>query len=90
MSIQDFIVLVIIAGLSGFIASQIMGAKRINIIMLVALGFIGALVGRFIASWLGLPAILTVNIGGQAFPLLWAVVGSIVVVGIGSSFGQHS
>lgn len=90
MSLGSLIVLILIAGACGFIASQIMSAKRVNIIFLIVLGFIGAWVGQLIARTMHLPGLLSVNVGGQPFPLLWAILGSILVVGVVTSFTQHS
>ncbi len=43
--------------------------------MTIALGFIGALVGTWIGNNLGLPEILSVNVGGQKFPIVWSIMG---------------
>lgn len=81
--------LLLIAGVCGFIASQLMGAKRMNIIFMIVLGFVGAIVGRWLAGFLHLPIMFEVHVGAHSFPLLWALIGSIVTVGIASFFMQH-
>ena len=86
----EVVILALIAGGCGFIASQLMGAKRMNIVVLIILGFVGALVGRWVAEFFGLPLIATIHLAGKSFPILWAFIGSLVVVGIASAFGQHA
>lgn len=87
--IIELAVLLAIAGVCGFAASQLMGAKRVNIVMLVVLGLVGAFVGRFIASFFHLPLWGTLYLAGNAFPVLWSVLGALVVVGLVSALGQH-
>ncbi len=85
----NFVVLLVIAGLCGFLASQIMGAKRLNIIVLVVLGFVGAFVGRWLAGLFHFPILWEVYIGGHAFPIIWAFIGSLLTVGVAGSLMQH-
>ena len=47
-----------------------------------ALGFIGALLGSWIAGLLALPGILVVTIGGEPFPLIWSILGAALFVGV--------
>jgi len=90
MTVYGMITLVLIAGLSGFIASQLMGAKRMNIALMVVLGFVGAWVGQHLAGFFNLPPLLVISTGGQTFPLAWAIIGSTLVVGIAASVSQHN
>ena len=89
MGFVQFLLLLLIAGVCGFAASQLMGAKRLNVIFMIVLGFVGAIVGQWIAGYFGLPMILPLELGGRAFPLVWAVIGSVVVVGVVSAVQQH-
>jgi uncharacterized membrane protein YeaQ/YmgE (transglycosylase-associated protein family) len=85
----EFAVLLAIAGVCGYAASQLMGAKRVNVVMLVALGLVGAFVGKFIAAFFHLPLIGTIHLAGNSFPVLWAMLGAVVVVGLVSAMTQH-
>lgn len=88
-TVLDFVLLLLIAGVCGYIASQLMGAKRMNFVVMVVLGFVGAIVGRWLAAFFHMPLLLELHLGGHSFPLLWALIGSIVTVGIASFFMQH-
>jgi uncharacterized membrane protein YeaQ/YmgE (transglycosylase-associated protein family) len=47
-------------------------------------GFVGAFLGMWLAQQLRLPEILTVRVGGEAFPVLWSIVGSaLLALGVG-------
>ena len=48
----------------------------------IALGFVGALLGSFLARKLGLPEWLTFNIGGNRFPIVWSIIGSALFVAV--------
>jgi len=43
-------------------------------------GFVGALVGVWLARSLGLPELLTVHVGGTAFPVVWSIIGSALLL----------
>jgi len=44
------------------------------------------MLGTLVAGWLGLPEIFRVNIGGQRFPIIWAILGSAIFVAFLSLF----
>ena len=89
MGVLDFVILLVIAGVCGFLATQLMGARRVNIVVMVALGFAGALVGKLIYGYFHLPPIWVLWIGGNPFPVVWAVIGAAVVVGLFTFIQQH-
>lgn len=82
MTIIDLIVLLIIAGLCGALGQAISGFSRGGCLVSIALGFIGALLGSWLATKLGLPEILPVRIGGIGFPIVWSIVGSALFVAV--------
>lgn len=86
MSILEFLVLLLVAGLCGALGQAITGFSRGGCLAAVALGFIGALVGTWLARVLGLPEIFPVVIGGAAFPVVWSIAGSALFVAIISLF----
>jgi uncharacterized membrane protein YeaQ/YmgE (transglycosylase-associated protein family) len=82
MTLIDFILTLIIAGLAGAIGQTIAGYSRGGCLISIVLGFIGALLGTWIARQLGLPRWLTFRVGGTRFPFLWSVIGSSLFVAV--------
>lgn len=82
MSVLDVIVLLIIAGLCGALGQAISGFSRGGCLVSIALGFIGALLGMWLAKQLGLPEILPVHIGTVSFPIIWSIIGSALFVAV--------
>jgi uncharacterized membrane protein YeaQ/YmgE (transglycosylase-associated protein family) len=89
VSLVNILLLLLIAGGCGLVATKLMGAKRVNVILMIVLGFIGAALGQWVAGMLDLPLILPVEIGARTFPVVWALLGSIVIIGIVSAIQQH-
>jgi len=82
MTIVDVIVLLIIAGLCGSLGQAITGYSRGGCLVSVALGFVGALLGMWLARNLGLPELFSVQIGTTSFPIIWSIIGSALFVAI--------
>ena len=80
MTIVDFLLLLLIAGICGSLAQALTGFHRGGCLLSVALGFIGAMVGMWIARTVGLPEPFAVQVGGQTFPVIWSIIGAAVVV----------
>jgi len=82
MSLIDFIVLLIVAGVVGAVGQSIAGYSRAGCLGSIALGFIGALIGLWLARSLGLPELFVVRIGGTRFPIIWSIIGSALFVAV--------
>jgi len=82
MSILEFLFLLIVAAVCGSIGRGIVGYSRGGCLVSIALGFIGALFGRWLAGLLGLPFVFRLTIGGHSFPVLWAIIGSALFVAV--------
>jgi uncharacterized membrane protein YeaQ/YmgE (transglycosylase-associated protein family) len=48
----------------------------------IVLGFIGSLLGLWLARLMGLPELFTVTIGGDPFPILWSIIGAAIFVAL--------
>jgi uncharacterized membrane protein YeaQ/YmgE (transglycosylase-associated protein family) len=55
----------------------------------IALGFIGALIGVWIARALRLPEVFVWRVGGENFPVLWSIVGSALFVAVLSAMTRR-
>src|SRR5437660_12931819 len=76
MTVIDFLLLLLIAGICGSLAQAIVGYSHGGCLVAIALGFIGALLGSWIARSLQLPEPLVVQVGGKDFPVVWSIVGA--------------
>jgi uncharacterized membrane protein YeaQ/YmgE (transglycosylase-associated protein family) len=82
MTLLELIVYVVIAGVCGAIARAVAGGTRRGFFMSVLLGFAGAIVGTWFAREFHLPPLIVVTIDGHPFPIVWSIVGGIVLVAI--------
>ncbi|MBN9118160.1 MAG: hypothetical protein J0I06_03190 [Planctomycetes bacterium] len=78
MSVLDFLLLLLIAAVCGAVAQAIAGFSRGGLLVAVAVGFIGALLGVWLQRLTGLPEIFTVEVGGAAFPIIWSIIGGVL------------
>lgn len=86
MTLLEFLLLLLVAGICGGIGQSLAGYSRGGCLAAIALGFIGALLGMWIAGALGLPEMFAVSIGGQPFPILWSIIGAALFVAVLSLF----
>ncbi len=82
MSVLELIVYLVIAGICGAIARAIVGGTAGGFIVSVLLGFLGAFVGSWLAHVLHLPELFDVRVGGHRFPIVWSVIGGIILVAL--------
>jgi uncharacterized membrane protein YeaQ/YmgE (transglycosylase-associated protein family) len=73
---MELVVLLIIAAVAGAVGQSIAGYSLGGCLVSIAVGFIGALIGSWLAGTLGLPEVFVIQVGGQAFPVIWAIVGA--------------
>jgi uncharacterized membrane protein YeaQ/YmgE (transglycosylase-associated protein family) len=82
MSLTSILVLLVIAAVCGAIGKAIAGSVRGGLIVSIVLGFIGALLGPWVAGKLSLPEPFMITIGGHPFPVLWSIIGAALFVAI--------
>jgi uncharacterized membrane protein YeaQ/YmgE (transglycosylase-associated protein family) len=82
VTIASFLVLLLVAGICGAIGQAIVGYNRGGCLVSIAIGFIGAIVGVWLAGILGLREMFAVRIGGESFPIIWSIIGSALFVAI--------
>jgi uncharacterized membrane protein YeaQ/YmgE (transglycosylase-associated protein family) len=81
MTLVDLVVLLVIAGVCGSIGQAIVGYSHAGCLGSIAVGFVGALLGTWIARAFRFPEILTIHVGTQAYPVVWSVIGAALFVG---------
>ncbi len=82
MTLLDLLILLLVAGICGALGQAIAGYSRGGCLVSIALGFVGALLGMWLARMMGLPELIPVNIGGTSFPIVWSIIGSALFVAI--------
>jgi uncharacterized membrane protein YeaQ/YmgE (transglycosylase-associated protein family) len=82
MTLLEFVLYVVIAGICGAIARAIAGGTGGGFVISVLLGFLGAFVGSWLARLVHLPAFVVVAIGGHSFPIVWSILGGFVLVAL--------
>jgi uncharacterized membrane protein YeaQ/YmgE (transglycosylase-associated protein family) len=90
MSILGFIVLLIVAAVVGSIGQAIAGYSPGGCLVSIIMGFVGAVIGVWLASTLRLPEIFVLNIDGQPFPVVWAIIGAALFAAILGVFARRS
>ena len=76
MTLIDFLLLAIVAGVCGAIGRAIAGASPGGWIVSIAVGFVGAVLGMWIAREMHLPEYFALQIGGKHFPIIWSIIGA--------------
>lgn len=82
ISLTGLLLLLVIAGVCGAIGRAIGGGTGGGFIVSIALGFIGALLGVFLAGALRLPEPITLMVDGRAFPVVWSIIGAALFVAL--------
>jgi uncharacterized membrane protein YeaQ/YmgE (transglycosylase-associated protein family) len=82
ITLPGLIVLIIIAAVCGAIGRAIAGEVRGGFIVSVVVGFIGTLLGPWIAQQLHLSEPFMLRVSGQSFPVLWSIIGAAVFVAL--------
>lgn len=82
MSLTQLLLLIVIAAICGAIGRAIAGGTSGGLIVSTVLGFIGALLGPWVAHKLKLPEPFMVTIGGHPFPVLWSIIGAALFVAL--------
>jgi uncharacterized membrane protein YeaQ/YmgE (transglycosylase-associated protein family) len=82
MTLPGLIFLIVVAAICGAVGRAIAGEIRGGLIVSIALGFVGALLGPWLALQMKLPEPFLLRISGQSFPVLWSIIGAALFVGL--------
>ena len=85
MTLVELLVLLLVAGICGALGQAISGFSRGGCLVSIALGFVGALLGTWLARQLGLPELFVVPVAGRGFPVVWSIIGAalfLTVIGL--------
>jgi uncharacterized membrane protein YeaQ/YmgE (transglycosylase-associated protein family) len=82
MTLLELIIYLVIAAICGAIARAVAGGTGRGFILSVLVGFAGAAVGTWLARIFHLPVILAIAIDGRPFPIIWSIIGGILLVAV--------
>jgi uncharacterized membrane protein YeaQ/YmgE (transglycosylase-associated protein family) len=82
MTLPGLLVLIVIAAICGAVGKALAGGARGGLVVSIALGFIGALLGPWVAHQLGLAEPFMLHLSGQSFPIVWSIIGAAVFVAL--------
>ena len=82
ISLPALLILLVIAAVCGALGKAIAGDVRGGLLVSIVLGFVGALLGPWVAGKLQLPEPFMVVVGGHSFPVLWSIIGAALFVAL--------
>ena len=81
-TLGSLLIYLLIAAVAGAIGRAIAGDTHGGCLVSIALGFIGAILGSWIANKMGLPEPLMIDVAGVRFPFLWSIIGASLFVAV--------
>lgn len=82
MSLTAFLLLLLIAAVTGAIGQALAGYSHGGCLVSAGVGLLGAFIGIWIAAGLGLPTFFVIDVGGFDFPVVWSIIGSGLLVAV--------
>jgi uncharacterized membrane protein YeaQ/YmgE (transglycosylase-associated protein family) len=82
VTLPGLLVLIVIAAICGAVGKALAGGARGGLVVAIALGFIGALLGPWVARQLGLAEPFMLRLSGQSFPIVWSIIGAALFVAL--------
>ncbi len=75
-TVLGLIIMLVIAAVCGALGQAIAGYTMGGLLVSIGVGFIGALLGTWLAGQLDLPELFTINVEGKPFPIVWSIIGA--------------
>jgi uncharacterized membrane protein YeaQ/YmgE (transglycosylase-associated protein family) len=88
MSLPSLLVLLVIAAICGAIGRTLAGGGG-GLITSIAIGFIGALLGPWMARLINVSEPLMVRVGGEPFPIVLSIIGAAIFVALLHLFSRR-
>ena len=82
MTLESVLLLLLVAGVCGSLAQGLTGYSHGGCLVSIALGFVGAILGTWLAHLLGLGELLAIQFGNQSFPIVWSIIGAALFVAL--------
>jgi uncharacterized membrane protein YeaQ/YmgE (transglycosylase-associated protein family) len=81
-TLPGLMLLIVIAAICGAVGKALAGGGPGGLITSTALGFIGALLGPWVAQQLHLSDPFVILVSGRPFPIVWSIVGAALIVAV--------
>jgi uncharacterized membrane protein YeaQ/YmgE (transglycosylase-associated protein family) len=82
MTLLGLLLLLVVGAICGAVAELIVGWSAGGFLASAGVGFLGALLGGWLARLLGLPSILAVHIETVTIDIVWAILGAVILLAI--------
>ena len=82
MTLLELLGMLIVAGICGGLAQSLVGYSHRGCLTSIVLGFVGAMLGSWLARKLDLPEMLTLKFGDTTYPVVWSVIGATLFVAL--------
>jgi uncharacterized membrane protein YeaQ/YmgE (transglycosylase-associated protein family) len=82
LTLPGLIVLIMIAAICGAVGRALAGGAHGGLIVSTAIGFIGALLGPYVAHQFHLSEPFVLRVSGYSFPIMWSIIGSALFVAL--------
>lgn len=90
MTIVGFLLLLLVGAICGAVAESIVGWSPGGFLASAGVGFVGALLGSWLARGLGLPSILPLRIENVTIEVVWAILGAVLLLAVVSALRRSS
>jgi len=82
MTLLGLLLLLVVGAVCGAVAELIVGWSAGGFFASAGVGFLGALIGGWLATALRLPSIFAVRIDTVTIDIVWAVLGAVILLAI--------
>jgi uncharacterized membrane protein YeaQ/YmgE (transglycosylase-associated protein family) len=82
LTLPELVVLIVIAAICGAVGKAVAGGGPGGLVASTALGFVGALIGPWVAHRLHLAEPLVLRVSNHSFPIVWSIIGAALFVAL--------
>ena len=82
LTLPGLILLIVIAAICGAVGRALAGGTRGGLLVSTAVGFIGAMLGPWVARQLHLGEPFILRVSGYSFPIMWSIIGGALFVAL--------
>jgi len=80
ISLVGLLVLLVIGAICGVIAERLVGISFGGFFAAAVIGFLGAVIGSWLAHAVHAPSLLTITVEGHPMEVVWSIVGAVLLL----------